>query len=397
MTDKRIISAVGVLLAMGISLHAPWILAQAAGPAPVVDAEKSPTWRDGPSMPQGTFMAAASRSGNFAVITGGVGQTGVALDVAQVFNFRTGAWNVYPGLGGRCMHAQVTLDDGRVFVFGGRTGSVPGNLKGVGTGAVLDPSTGTVTEVPPLPVTLDEPTIHLLPNGRAIVIGDKRASVYDPIRNAWVEHIQLRSKRTTHASAVMDDGRVIVVGGVHSPSIEVIDLKRGVSRQLAVGLSLTLDDLEVVALPGQRAWVIGGQNSRTGETVGDTFIIDLSGRKSELEPGPNLGVPGGMADHAVVDLPHHMVVIGGEAEVAGHDTEHNIALLLDKRTLRVTRLPDMAVPHDDTVAVLDDGKVHVFGGYRTTDARGLSLLIPIAETRVEVLQLPADVLQPAAD
>jgi hypothetical protein len=57
----------------------------------------------------------------------------------------------------------------------------------------------------------------------------------------------------------------------------------------------------------------------------------------------------------------------------------------------------MAVPHDDTVAVLDDGKVHVFGGYRTTDARGLSLLIPIAETRVEVLQLPADVLQPAAD
>lgn len=389
--------AVRLLLAAAVLFPASFVVAEAADPAPVVDAEKSPTWRDGPAMPQGTFMAAASRSGDFAVITGGVGQTGVALDVAQVFNFKTGKWNVYPGLGGRCMHAQVTLDDGRVFVFGGRTGSVPGQLKGVGTGAVIDPATGEVTEVPALPTTLDEPTAHLLPNGRVLVIGDKRASTYDPTRNAWVQHIQLRSRRTTHASAVMDDGRIIVVGGVHSPSIEVIDLKRGISRQLAVGLPLTLDDLEVVALPDQRAWVIGGQNSRTGETVGETYIIDLSGKKSELEPGPNLGVPGGMADHAVIDLPNHVVVIGGEAEVGGHDTEHNIALLLDKRTLKVTRLPDMAVPHDDTVALLDDGKVHVFGGYRTTDARGLSLLIPIAETRVEVLKLPADALLHAAD
>lgn len=390
--DKRIINAVGALVAVAVLLHAPCTNADEGAAAAAVDADKTLTWRDGPAMTQGTFMAAASRSGDLAVITGGIGQTGVALDVAQVYNFRTKKWNVYPGIGGRCMHAQVTLDDGRVFVFGGRTGTVPGNLKGVGTGAIIDPATGKVDGVPALPTALDEPTAHLLPGGRVIVIGDKRASLFDPQRMSWVRHIQLRSKRTTHASAVLDDGRIIVVGGVHSPSIEVIDVKRGLSRQLAIELPVTLDDLQVVALPGSRAWVIGGQNSSTGETVPDTFIIDLSGRESKMLAGPNLGVPGGMADHAVVDLPNHILVIGGEAEVGGHDTEHDVAVLLDKRSLTVKQLPSMAVPHDDTVALLDGTQVHVFSGYRTTDARGLSLLVPIAETRVEVLTLPDDLV-----
>ena len=371
-------------------------------------APSGPRWQALDDMPTPVLAAAISRAGDYAVITGGISQTGVTVDQVQLFNLTTLAWEPpLKMIKGRCFHAQVTLDDHRVLIVAGQSGVVkplgPG-LRDIDHCEIIDLRARTSKAVQPLSRTIAEPTVHRLADGRVLVIGGEIASVLDVHTGEWGRGVSLRDSRTGHRSVMLDDGRILVIAGFRASSLEVIDAEAGVSRMLAAKVPMEhgMDDLAAVALPGKRAWILGGQNSRTGETTDETWIVDVSDpRESKIEPGPRLGLGHGVADACVVEVGRWIVLAGGEAEQNWTDTELRSARLLDKKTQKVIDLPLMAAAHDDAVAIATADGMIIFGGF---EERSLELRLPGTEQRrtfrvptavpaVERLILPADMLE----
>lgn len=357
-----------------------------------------PQWQRLPDMPIGVFAAALSSSGQRAVITGGITQAGILSDVVQVFDLDRLRWSTPVRLPlGVCMHAQVSLPDGRVMVIGGQTGERVDRLRAVRDCYLVDVASGKVVEAATLPQALAAPTAHVLSDGRVIAIGGNTASIYDPKRDSWVRHIGLRESREHHASVLVDDDTVLVVGGVSRNSLEWVDVYRGVSRGLAVELPMPLDDHRLVYLKPGRVWVLGGQNGATGATTERTWLVDLRDPEGvTLQEGPRLGIAGGVADHATAAFGPWVLVAGGETEHPGRDIELSQARLLDTRDGRVWSLPQMMEPHDDAVAAAAPWGLVVFGGYspkRVGSAHftedGLEITLPIASATVEAIGLPA--------
>lgn len=331
----------------------------------------SPKWELLQEMPVGVLAASVSRIGDKVIISGGIHQLGSALNKAQIFDLREKKWLEPMTLAtGRTLHAQVALDDSRILLVGGQTGTVKplgDGLTATASCEILDVKTGISKEIAPLPRAVAEPTAHRLLDGRAIVIGGESALIFDPKTSKWAKGIGLRDHRHAHASAVLADGRVIVVGGVSRTNMELIDPVTGASKELSAQLPHELDDTRIAVLPGNRVWIIGGQHSKTGLTVEQTWILDLSDpRKSTISAGPKLDLPKGMADMSLVQVGPYVIVAGGESEFSGGDVELHTARLLDTRTLTVRKLPDSAHPHDDAVAIATDRGIIIFGGFVET-------------------------------
>ncbi len=319
-------------------------------------------------MPRGVFDAAISRHGQQVVITGGVTQSGAASNLVQVFDPSNLKWTLPLRLPqGLCMHTQVTLADSRILIAGGCTGQLPRNLKVSPEAYLLDLQTQQVIHLQPLPRPTQYPTAHLLPDGKAVVIGGRNAMIFDPATNAWMAAIRLRQTRKGHASIVLADGRILVAGGGGRSSIEVIDPHAdggGISQMLKAQLPWPIDDLRMTQLLDGRVLILGGQSCLNGNTTDQSWILDLRDPKvSRIADGPRLGIAGGVADHCIQDIGPWVVVAGGEAQQAGHDIELASARLLNRQTLAVWSLPLMSQPHDDAVSISTQRGVIVFGGY----------------------------------
>jgi hypothetical protein len=120
----------------------------------------------------------------------------------------------------------VRLRDGRVMIMGG---------DGCGTGtctiaqndvAIYDPKTDKFTAAKPMNLGRTQFTAHVLPDGRVMAFGGASISAggvqnpmdsieaYDPTNDTWTtQTYKLLVPRTWHASALVRDGTILVMGG----------------------------------------------------------------------------------------------------------------------------------------------------------------------------------------
>ena len=386
-------------------------------------------WQRLADMPLGVFDAGLSVSGDRIVITGGITQAGAASKLVQVFDLKTHQWEQPLEMPqGLSMHGQVTLADGRVLVVGGCTGQLPRALKMVADAYLIDLTTGEVQTLKPLWAPIRYPSAHLLPDGRAMIVGGGVARLFDPHTHKWCGAIKLRQRRRGHSALMLPDGRVIVAGGMNTNSIEVIDPNTeggGISRMLRARLPFPLDDLKMTQLADGRLWIVGGQSSLNGNTTDQSWVLDISDPQvSRIEEGPRLGIAGGVADHCLVTVGPWAVVAGGEAQQTKHDIELVSARLLDRRSLAVWSLPLLNQAHDDSVAIAHGRQVIIFGGYltkemsfpklpgmsrlgknsnksklsktKTSDKNAPTISVPFASAAVEMLTLPVQIDAPGA-
>ena len=117
----------------------------------------------------------------------------------------------------------VRLRDGRTMFGGADEASVPG----FGTDVeIFDPDTDTFVATGPMTHPRAMLTAHTLPDGRVIVIGgtnksagavtDPQATIetWDPLTGVWtVAPYALSAGRAWHASALIRDGSILVLGG----------------------------------------------------------------------------------------------------------------------------------------------------------------------------------------
>ena len=226
----------------------------------------------------------------------------------------------------------VLLDDGRVFVAGGRgkgsEGRRPPRLE---TATIWDPSTEEWTDVAVMVKEREEATAHLLQDGRVMAVGGrdqqkyhKANEIYDVGADTWSMGPRMDKKRYDHASALLQDGTVLVSGGSDSfqkpfESVEVCD-------------------------PAAESCTPAGTMSA------------------------------GRAQHTATLLQDGRVVIAGGSR-GGIGTEaapYDSADIYDPETGEVSALPSIPTGHTrHTATLLDDGRVLMTGGTGKTDAADL--------------------------
>ncbi|MBN1774462.1 MAG: DUF4215 domain-containing protein [Deltaproteobacteria bacterium] len=121
----------------------------------------------------------------------------------------------------RAYFGGVRLPDGRVLVAGGVYLDAPGGpFYYPPETEIFDPAAGTWTTVAPMSVGRSGPTLTLLPDGRAVVIGGSdgstthdTAEVYDPVTDSWLPAGVMSTPRGRHTATTLPDGRILVVGG----------------------------------------------------------------------------------------------------------------------------------------------------------------------------------------
>ena len=128
---------------------------------------------------------------------------------------------------GRREHTMTLLADGRVLVVGGISQYGPDFLSNTAS-ELYSPVTGTFE---PGPSTKDgrwQHTATRLKDGRVLVVGGrpnncavqcsldalKTAEIFDPATNTWTAAGKLSVSRSGHSAGLLDDGRVVIFGGM---------------------------------------------------------------------------------------------------------------------------------------------------------------------------------------
>ncbi|MBL8767884.1 MAG: hypothetical protein JNL94_10990, partial [Planctomycetes bacterium] len=232
-------------------------------------------------------------------ITGGVDALGNVLNTAEIYNPTTGVFTSVPAMStARVGHTATRLPDGRVFVAGGSSSLVDSTAfysSAQSTTVIYNPTTNTWSNGP----GLGEPkTFHdavALADGRVFLSGgitfinfiviipsiSAKSALYNPANGTINTNLTLPSARAAHSSILLNDGRVLVVGGaggsILAPTVlSSCDLYTASNNsfQAAGALSTPLAITTLVKLPNGTILAAGGaQGSLTAPTpVADALV-----------------------------------------------------------------------------------------------------------------------------
>lgn len=242
---------------------------------------------------------------------------------------------------GRFAHTSTTLEDGRVLVVGGQASATPGSPLG-------------------------------------------SAELYDPVNERWAGAGQLRSPRSSHTATLLDDGRVLVAGGIGSKSqpvssAELFDPVSGTWRVTKAAPGTARYEGVAVLLSGSacgqscgKVLFAGGFGPKPIESV---ELYDP--RADEWSATADLATPRGGPVGVMLNGPGcgancgKVLVAGGYFFAGGHnDVAAGIAEIYDPASGTWAPTGGLAFPRVSSDAVsLADGKVLVAGGMGTGEER----------------------------
>jgi N-acetylneuraminic acid mutarotase len=199
----------------------------------VFDPTGGGTWTQTPAMAHAhAYGAAASlANGDVMVIGGYDGGDTFTTGAVDIYSASGGTWSAGPALpGGRYAFTATTLSDGRVLVAGGDDGSLT-PTSALSSVEIYTPgsggSAGSWSAAESMhKVRLDQAAV-LLDDGRVLVAGGVDASgtalntaeVYDPTTGHWTLTGTMSAARAGFTLTVLPDGRVVAAGGyATSPS-----------------------------------------------------------------------------------------------------------------------------------------------------------------------------------
>lgn len=126
----------------------------------------------------------------------------------------------------RGFHTATLLDDGRILIVGGGSGGLIDG-EAVASAELYEPVEGTFSDAGSMPEVRTGHSATRLADGRVLVVGGsafdvatEQAIVYDstllwdPKTLSFEPAGTMENPRSNHAAALLDDGRVLVIGGV---------------------------------------------------------------------------------------------------------------------------------------------------------------------------------------
>ena len=173
------------------------------------------------------------------LVAGGGGEGYASRTQVELYDPRTGTFSrTGPMKTGRWLHTATLLQDGRVLFVGGRS---PKDST-YRTSEVYDPRSGRFSSSGLLETDRQQHTATLLPDGRVLVTGGYQsagqdysvlssAELYDPGTATFTAIGSMGDARMDHAATLLDDGRVLIVGGQDIGAIGAIGVSSAVVYQ----------------------------------------------------------------------------------------------------------------------------------------------------------------------
>lgn len=238
-------------------------------------------WSAGPSMSVARFGAETIEllDGRYLVI-GGIDVASNGIAQCEVYDPTTDLFvSVQPMSRARALHTAVRLQNGEVLVVSGST-----TLAGLTTIPALLTSTTTTTEIfspvtntwragPPTPTATVLPALTMLTDGRVLLSGGVRATIFPPSIGAATDCYVLNAAATTWAAT----GSMHVGRAQHqSQTVRLFDgqvLAVGGMQVNAVTTSINaITDWETFD-PGTNQWTYGGQVPGSPVSSGTVAIM----------------------------------------------------------------------------------------------------------------------------
>ncbi len=169
----------------------------------------------------------------------------------------------------RYNHEAILLDDGTVLVFGGMT--IRRNFEGgSGTADIYDPKTKKFTPVGKMLDARDEATATRLNNGKILRTGGRNDSfgthgkgfkgtqIYNPKTKKFEKGPDMNFPRQDHTATLLNDGRVLIVGGRHNDNnTEIYDPKTN-KFEIIAKMNIPRFRHSAVLLKDGRVLIVGG-------------------------------------------------------------------------------------------------------------------------------------------
>jgi hypothetical protein len=288
------------------------------------------------------------------------------LDSAELYDPAIGQWSATGSLSTpRAGHVAVRLDNGKVLVAGGSTGSTWDDL--VSTAEIYDPDSGTWSATGGLSVGRAIFTATPLASGKILVTGgtvvaDISAELYDPATGEWSLTGTMNSRRSLHTATLLPDGRVLVAGGINTSSsflrsAELYDPATG--KWMVTGDMITgRAGFVATLLHNGKVLVAAGVRDEPYDHYG--YGID----KAELyDPATGQWSPTGSLAQSRALNSMTLLLNGTVLAVGGYDVTVNNVELYDPATGRWGGVQNLNMARSDhTATLLANGKVLVAGG-----------------------------------
>ena len=211
----------------------------------------------------------ATRLANGRVlIVGGVDRSGVELSTSELFDTKTGQFAEGPAMAvARAAHTATLLSDGRVAIVGGGNGRYP-NMNVIRTVEIYDPSTNRFTVAGELRVARQKHAAALLDKGRLLIVGgsDNRdwrgryssAEIFDLASGQSTDAPGMNAKRfkLPDAVVILAPGRVLIAGG--GEEAEIFEASYGRFYRTDGSFGQPLFYSAAVVLQDGRALITGG-------------------------------------------------------------------------------------------------------------------------------------------
>lgn len=218
----------------------------------------------------------AVRLADGRVLVAGGYLSGSAIAGVEIYDPSSGSF--YPAsdmLQARVFHAATLLLDGRVLVSGGTPSDQAGNPL-LPSAEIYDPATGTWSPAGNMLVPRTQHLATLLNDGRVLVTGGigggtqlvQQAEIFDPLAG-WSVVGFLTVGRVDHTATLLGDGRVLVAGGenpfnaLHFSSTEIFDPQLN-RFELGAPLSVARANQSATLLGNGQVLIAGGCSNDAG-------------------------------------------------------------------------------------------------------------------------------------
>lgn len=335
-------------------------------------------------------LATSPSDGDFVVCVGAAGPISnpgayiLTIDASRPtpVSLSAGSFNVSAARLGtaRQSNATVTLLDGRVLTLDG----LDARGAPLNTAEIYDPTTGTVTPVIARDtVARRDPTVALLQDGRVMVVGGVTdsgvtsvVSIYSPSDGTWIATGSLNEPRLGAEVVPLNEGRVLVVtgSGTFGPlaTAEVFDPLRGQFSRTG-SMSVARSGLVSSKLADGRVLIAGGLDAEQNVLKSAEIYDPKAGR---FVGTGDLVVA--RYNHTSTALPSGQVLItGGSSKSADLAS----AEVYDPATGTFRTTGSMQFAREaQNASLLPDGRVLIVSGaYRIGRDRGSAIEVGAAE------------------